>query len=169
MDALGRIGIDGSSVLLYAVNFGVLFVVLTKLVYKPLLRFLDERRETIRRSLEEAKELQERFKQEVEEKELQQATLLDEMKKQVHEAKAQAETHSKAIMEAAEQERERILQEARQEVGRLQASVIQEAEKEIVERIELAVLAVLREKALSKDAKKEIEHAWREASLALQK
>jgi len=169
MDAIERVGIHWQSLLLYAVNFGVLFVVLTKLLYKPILRMLDERRETIRRSLEEAKELKEKFKKEVAEREREQAILLDEMKLQVHASKAQAEAQSKLLMETTERERERLLRETREEVSRLKASIVQDAEQEIVQRIEQTVLAVLREKSSTKETKKDIEQAWKHVSSAVQK
>ena len=48
MDALQKLGIDGWSLVLYLVNYGILFFVLGKYVYKPLAKAMDARSEKIR-------------------------------------------------------------------------------------------------------------------------
>ena len=44
MDQLSNLGIDPWNMLLYLANTGVLLVILTYFLYKPILKFIDERR-----------------------------------------------------------------------------------------------------------------------------
>lgn len=57
MEALAKLGIDWWSVLLYAVNFGLVVFLIAKFLTKPLLRMLDERTHQIKKNIEEAEEL----------------------------------------------------------------------------------------------------------------
>ena len=51
MDGLSKLGINLGHVVFYLVNTGLLLTVLTYVLYKPILRFLDKRRDQIRRSV----------------------------------------------------------------------------------------------------------------------
>ena len=47
--------------LLYLINTGVLLAILTYFLYKPILKFIDQRRQQIIDSIEESKKLREEF------------------------------------------------------------------------------------------------------------
>lgn len=57
MEILHTLGIDWQLLLAQIVNFGIVLAVLTKFVYKPLLRAIDARRDAIRKSMEESEEI----------------------------------------------------------------------------------------------------------------
>ena len=103
----GLISLD-KSLVIQAINFGLLLFILIKLLYKPLLAKMNERTEAIRSSLEEAK-----------------AARADaERERAEHAAKLQAslaEAHSiraTALKDAAEEQR-RLVDAARAEAARL--------------------------------------------------
>ena len=52
-DALGKLGINGANLLAQVVNFGILFVLLYLLAYKPILKMLDQRAKKIKDSIEQ--------------------------------------------------------------------------------------------------------------------
>lgn len=54
MELLAKLGVDWKLLLAQVVNFTILLTVLTLFVYRPLLRLIDERRERIRKSMEDA-------------------------------------------------------------------------------------------------------------------
>jgi F0F1-type ATP synthase membrane subunit b/b' len=56
---IGALGIDGISLLVYVVNFGILLVLLYLVAYKPILRMLDQR------ARDEAERLTERAREEI--------------------------------------------------------------------------------------------------------
>ena len=103
----GFINLD-KSLLIQAVNFGLLLIVLIKLLYRPLLGMMDERTQAIRKSLEEAQAARAEAQREREE---------HASKIQAAYAEAQA-IRATALQEAAEEQR-RLVEAARAEAGRL--------------------------------------------------
>ncbi len=56
-DLVHALGIQWSALIAQMVNFSILIFVLAKFVYKPVLKVIDDRRDTIAASLEKAKEI----------------------------------------------------------------------------------------------------------------
>ncbi|MBM3205015.1 ATP synthase F0 subunit B [Candidatus Uhrbacteria bacterium] len=160
MEGFARIGIDGWSLLLYAVNFGILFTVLRVLLYKPLLRVLDERRTLVKNNLEEAEQLKMKFEQEVHMREQEAARLMEQVHREAREAKERAEEGVRAMRLAAEERGERLLQEAQAEADRIKTRVIHEAEKEILKNMERVILTVLQEQKDQETIRKNMKQAW---------
>jgi F-type H+-transporting ATPase subunit b len=52
-EAIGRLGISGTTLLIQVVNFGVLFILLYFFAYKPILRMLDKRAKNIKESIDQ--------------------------------------------------------------------------------------------------------------------
>ena len=63
MDILVKLGINGSLLLAQIVNFAIVAGVLAYFVYRPLLRILDERRERIRKSMDDVVRIQHQVKE----------------------------------------------------------------------------------------------------------
>lgn len=57
MELLQKLGVDWKLLLAQIVNFTILLSVLTFFVYRPLLRVIDERRERIRKSMDDAEQI----------------------------------------------------------------------------------------------------------------
>lgn len=142
---LEAFGIDGKLLLAQLVNFGVLFIALTWLLYKPVMKTLDERREKVAKGVLDA---------EAAEKKLAEAD--DEATSRVKAADTEAEGIVASAREAATSEKSRIVKEAEERAEALAkdaearaeetaAKALRESEKEIAR---LAVLAA--EKAMRK-------------------
>ena len=115
----GLISLD-KSLVIQAINFGILLFILIKLLYKPLLTKMNERSEAIRSSLEEAK-----------------AARADaERERAEHAAKLQASLaeaqsiRATALKEAAEEQR-RLVEAARGEAARLVESARNEMAQDV--------------------------------------
>jgi F-type H+-transporting ATPase subunit b len=146
MEALfGAFGIDVKLLVAQAVNFGVLFVVLTYLLYKPVLRTLEERKEKVAQGVRDAEEAEK---------------LLAGADAKASEKVAGAEKTAEEIVQAAREEagseRTRLLREAEERAAGIatdaearaketEARALRESEKEIAR---LAILAA--EKAMRK-------------------
>src|SRR3989344_8250900 len=63
MELLTKLGIDWKLLLAQIVNFTLLVGVLTYFVYRPLLNLLDQRREKIRKAMEDAKHIENQKKE----------------------------------------------------------------------------------------------------------
>ena len=133
MDALG---INLAGLLTQIVGFLILLLILRALLYKPLLRMLDERSARIRESLESA----ERAKQDT-------ARAQEEMKGQLEAARAEGQAMITEAREVADRFREEELARAREEIGaeraRAEANIQLERDAAIEElRRQFAGLAI---------------------------
>lgn len=115
----GLINFD-KGLIIQVVNFVLLLVLLTKLLYKPLLAKMDERTQAIKKSLEEA----------------QAARAEAERERQEHAAKIQAAyqeaqaIRANALKEAAEEQR-RLVENAREEAERLVVAAKAELDQDV--------------------------------------
>lgn len=162
MEALQKLGIDGWSVLLYLVNMGILLGVLTKLLYKPLLGFMDERREIVRKNLQETELLKAKFEEESKRQTQETKDLLVKMQSEVAAAKAQAEVRAKELIAEADVRREQMLEDARRQVEETKKGILKEVETETQKRIEQTILHVLKNKIPADVVKSSVQAAWKD-------
>ncbi len=162
MEALQKLGIDGWSVLLYLVNIGFLLFVLTRLLYRPLLKFMDERRATIKNNLHETEQLRARFEEQGKKQAKETKALLAQMQAEVTAAKAQAEKQAKVLMAEADARRDQILEEARRQADETKKGILKEAETETQKRIEQTILHVLKNKIPTDIVKSSVQAAWKD-------
>jgi len=113
MELLGKLGIDWKLLLAQAVNFLIVLVVLTKFVYRPVVKFLDERRARIEQSLKEAQRIEAELKamevkrSEVEREARQQAQVI------LKQAEAEAERQRQETLVRVRVEAEKVVADAR--------------------------------------------------------
>lgn len=138
-------GIDGKLLIAQAVNFGVLFVALTYLLYKPTMKTLDERRAKVVKGVLDAEEA---------EKKLAEADVT--VGEKLKGAESEAEGIVSSAREAGTAEKARIVKDAEARAASIEAEsearareaasrALKESEKEIAR---LAILAA--EKAMRK-------------------
>jgi F-type H+-transporting ATPase subunit b len=133
MDALG---INLSGLVTQLISFLVLFAVLRLLLYKPLLRVMDQRSSRIKESLETAQQASE-----------QAARSQEDMQRQIEEARTEGQAMIAQAREVADRFREEEMAKARQEIEgervRAQANIQRERDAAIEElRGEFAGLAI---------------------------
>ena len=138
-------GIDGKLLLAQLVNFGVLFVALTWLLYKPVMKTLDERAAKIRQGVEDAERAAEAA-----------ANADAEAQKVVQGASEEADTIVGTAREHANAEKARIVKDAEARAAQVQADAearaeetasraLRESEKEVARLAVLAAEKVLRD------------------------
>src|SRR3989344_3461215 len=101
--------IDVRQIVLQALNFGILFAILAKFLFKPLLKILDERANTIQKGLQAAEKsmkdqeaLEERARQEHIKAEKRAAAIIDK-------ARAESKELGKQIVEEARAEAQKAV------------------------------------------------------------
>ncbi|MBI5754153.1 F0F1 ATP synthase subunit B [Candidatus Peregrinibacteria bacterium] len=108
MEIISTLGIDAKLILAQIVNFLILFFVLKKLVYKPILSLLEKRRTMVEKSVHDSQKIEERL------------TALEEEKKKVL---SDASNNAMAVIEKAkkeaEEERQKALATAKKEISGL--------------------------------------------------
>jgi len=115
----GLISLD-KSLLIQAVNFVILLVLLTKLLYKPLLAKMDERTNAIQKSLDEAQAARAQAQKE-----------RDDFAAKIQAANAEAQRiRAEALKDAADEQR-KLVEAAKAEAARLVAGARQEMDQDV--------------------------------------
>jgi F-type H+-transporting ATPase subunit b len=135
---LGALGIDGLRLLWQIINFLILLYLLQRLLFKPVLRLMDQRAERIRTSVDEA----DRMRQLAEETRLANERALDEARGHaaqiIENANRMAEQFRQSQMDAARREAELFTERARDEIRLERDQAIADVRHQAVD---LAILA----------------------------
>jgi F-type H+-transporting ATPase subunit b len=135
VDALG---ISPGLLISQIVNFFILLVILRLVLYRPVMRMLDQRKERIAQSMKDA----ERVAAAAQEAEAEKARVIEEARREAQEVRAQATRDAERIAQdiraRAEQEATEIRMKAQEEAEKQAEAALSNANKEIAE---LAILA----------------------------
>lgn len=148
MEVFAKLGVDWKLLLAQAVNFGILFFVLKHYAYRPMLDFLEKRTERIEQGLKDAEAAGQKLSlMEAKEKDVL-AAARNEAKSIVAAAEeaakkrdalrlAETEAKTKKFLEDAqvkiEEEKQRILSEAKQEIAVMVVAGVEQVLKEKVD------------------------------------
>lgn len=146
MEVLAKLGVDWKLLLAQAVNFAVLFWVLRRFAYRPMLDFLEKRAARIEQGLKDAEAAQAKLG----EMELKEKNVLSEARTEAKVIIAAAEEGAKKrdAERAAETEAKvkRLLGEAEEKIREEKDKALASAKAEIGELVMLSVEKILREK-----------------------
>lgn len=160
MDALQKLGIDLWGVLLYLVNFGVIFLVLRRFVVRPLLRFLDARQMEIATNLQAAETMRSTIAGEQQAEAEARAVREQELAERLRAAKTLARDEAKKLVSEAEAQRDAILSQTREAADAMVANTLDEAEAEVQKRIREVVSYVLEHEVPEKVVAASVEKGW---------
>jgi F-type H+-transporting ATPase subunit b len=128
-----QLGIEPILLLAQVVNFAIILVVLTKLLYKPILGMLEKRKNEITEGLK----ITERMRLEEEKFAERKEKMLAQARKEGHvlieEAKKQAKEEEKEIVGQAKREGDEIIEKGKTEVERIRADLAKGLKKQSVE------------------------------------
>ncbi len=148
------LGLDGIKILLHLLNFAILMAGLTLLLYKPVLKFINGRRELIRKQLEE----NERLKTEAEEKYNTYKTKLDNINADLELKKSNAdkeiEAKREAVVNEATKKAKEMLKKAEQDCAQERINAFNNLRHELADAaVEIAGVILEREVSKEENAK----------------
>lgn len=168
MDALQRLGIDGWSVLLYLVNYGILFFVLNKFAFQPLAKAMEERANTIKNNLDEAERLKRDFQSGMEERAKENEAFIKSMQLELVRTRADADAKANALVAEAEAKREELIAQAYVDVAAMKRRAISDVEKDLVQKIERIALTAMGSAASEREEVRErVGASWNEIKTTL--
>lgn len=154
-DLFAQLGIDWKLLAAQIVNFSILIAILHRFLYKPILDMFQKRKNTIARSLKEAKKIEEDLKEleRVKEEEMRQARVLS--KQVISKAGAAAEEQKSRVLAETKIASDKLTAEAKNIIRAQKEQMLKDLEKETGS---LAVLLVEKffKKNLSKDEQEKI-------------
>ena len=152
MEALASLGVDWKLLLAQAINFLVLLFVLRRFAYRPMLEFLEKRSDRIEQGLKDAEAAQAKLlEMEAKEKEML-ALARDEARAIVNAAELAAKKRDAERLLETEAKTKRFLDEALVKIEEEKKRMLAEAREEFASVVNLSVEKILKEKV---DAAKE--------------
>jgi len=152
MEALG---IDLKLLIAQIINFGILFFLLSKFLYKPITKMLDDRQTKIEKGLKDAEKAATDLKKADTESE----KILEKAYKDANgilkNAKAAATAEGALIIKKSSEQADRIMKNAKAEAANAKDKVLLEAKKEISDVIVIALDKIVGQE-LSEDQKKKL-------------
>ncbi|MEX2008306.1 MAG: F0F1 ATP synthase subunit B [Candidatus Spechtbacterales bacterium] len=143
MEIIESLHIEWSQILAQAVNFILLLGILTWFVYKPLLRALNERRERIETSLEQAAEIDQRMDEMRAYHQEQMAKAHKEAQEIIAAARVQTDEERQEQLDRVQHEVEQLIERAHQEIGREKDAMLRQARGELAQLLVPALERVL--------------------------
>jgi F-type H+-transporting ATPase subunit b len=131
MELLQTLGINWQLLLAQVVNFTVLMGALLFLVYKPVLRLLDSRRETIKKAMDDAAHVEKQRKNIEEMMVAERRKAEQETAKVLEGAKVQGEKMKREIIDAATREAEQILEKSKKQLGEERTKLVSEMQQSL--------------------------------------
>ena len=154
MDALSSLGINGPFLIAQLFNFFVLFFLLRRFLFKPMVNMLETRKQRIADGLQAA----EMARREAETERAQLQSQIDAERREAMERVAAAskrgETLAAEIESSARQDAQKILEDARFEATRERERIIAEAQDQIAELAMLAAEKVLGRELSNREAQR---------------
>lgn len=146
MEALANLGIDWKLFVAQAVNFLVLLFILRRYAYRPMLEFLEKRSDRIEQGLKDAEAAIALLAQmETKEKETI-AVARDEARAIVNAAEASAKKRDAERLLETEAKTKRFLEDAMVKIDEEKNRVLAEAKQELASVVALSVEKILKEK-----------------------
>lgn len=164
MNGFAKLGIDWMAMAIYAINFGIIAVVMARYVVRPLLHYLDERRDAIRRNLIEAEEVRASLRRDLEQKEIERQALSERMAEQMQLAHQKARDEGERIRAEATAERQQMLRDAERQIEAMKAAVEREIEAEVMERVSAILSHALRSNLPPDRVMHALSQAWKESA-----
>lgn len=154
MDALSSLGINGPFLLAQIFNFFVLFIVLRRFLFKPMVTMLESRKQRIADGLQAAELARREAEAERAQLQAQIDTERREAMERVAAASKRGETLAAEIESSARQDAQKILEDARGEAARERERIIAEAQDQIAELAMLAAEKVLGRELSNRDTQR---------------
>jgi F-type H+-transporting ATPase subunit b len=140
----GTLGLNWQGLIWHAINFIVLLVLLRLVLYKPVVRMLDERAQRIRDSMQQA----DQARRAAEQAEADRQALLAETRHEAEQMRARADEQAKRIIadagERAQEQANRIIAQAEAQSEQMRNQTMAEVRAQIADLIVVAVDRVTR-------------------------
>jgi len=154
MELIKALGLDWKILIAQLVNFSILLFVLWKFGYKPILKFLDDRKEKIEKGITNA----EKATKKIEEARESELKIIKNAKKTalniINEAKNVGEEKKDKIIKKAKEEIGEIINNEKEKLMLEKADILKEIKKDTANLIFLSVEKILNEKMNQEEDKK---------------
>lgn len=143
MEALAKIGIDLWSVLLYVINTGLLVGVLTYLLYKPVIGFLDKRRASIKESLDEAEEMRRAFEEKTAQMHMAEKEMRAAFEKELADGRRYVEEMKAKLTAEMQEQKQQMMEKAMADIASEKERLMANVRSDVLATMQKALTSIL--------------------------
>ena len=160
MESLGKIGIDFWGMFLYLINYGLLLGVLGYFFYPKILKTIDERRNTIKKNIEDTAPLQKVLELQIAQHKKEKDELHAQMQKQSSELKKELQEKRIELMASMDEARQKMMEETKAQLQKEKEAIIQAAEEEVLTIMKKVLLEVVSHKVPEEVVSESVTDSW---------
>ncbi len=134
------------SLLIVIANFVLLLIILNKILYKPMKKWLTERSEKISGDIDEAARSKEEAAKILDQQKQELIESSEEIRKMQHRARREAEDQAKEILDGAKKQQKDIVQETEAQVAHVRKRTMEELEVELAGMIASVSATIIADK-----------------------
>lgn len=164
MEVLAKLGVDWKLLLAQAVNFAVLFWVLRRYAYRPMLKFLEDRAARIDQGLKDAEAAQAKLQSVTEEEKKIMSAAREEARDILIQAEVSAKERDARMLQETKGKIDKMITDADAHLADEKARLVREAKAELSSVVALATERVLGQTVDAKLDHQIIDAALREAN-----
>lgn len=162
MQGFNSLGIDLTSLLIYLVNFGILYLIISKLLSKPILDLILKRTETIKNNLSEAERLKLEIQKEKEDFDNQKKKMREDMNLEMRKFKDALEIKNLELEKENQERREKMITEARKEIQAKKDDIYSEMQDEILLVVSTVVKKLIKDEVSDSIIKQSVKEVWKD-------
>lgn len=142
-ELIQKLGIEWKLLIAQIINFVILFFVLKKFLYSPLVKFMNARKEKIVSGLEKAEKAEKAFEKIQEQKEQELAIVHKQAQSIIVKAKESADEKQQEILKFAEKKAQKIIDDAKQQINAEKEIMIKQIRSDIAHLVTDATQKIL--------------------------
>jgi len=160
MQQLAALGIDLTSLVIYTVNFGIIYIVVSRLIAKPILEILENRKIEIETNLNEANKIREEMLTEKKKFEAEKEKIRNEFDQELLKFEESLKERSKYLELQNQRAREEIIQKALAEQKQIKENIFKIIQQDLINSYSVIISKILKEDTTSENIKSSIESSW---------
>ncbi len=134
------------SLLIVIANFVLLLIILNKILYKPMKKWLTERSEKISGDIDEAARSREEAGKILEQQKQELIASSEEIRKMQHRARREAEDQAKDILDNAHKQQKQVVQDTEAQIAHVRKQTIEDLESELAGMISSVSAKIIADK-----------------------
>lgn len=160
MNPLANLGIDLPSLIIYVVNFGIIYFFIAKFLSGPIISMLEKRATKIKNNLDDIKVLKEEMEKNKLKMEEEQKKAEAEMDKKIISLNEELDKKLNASKKAIEKERNEMLENASKQIEKQKKEMTEELKADINDKIVKIVSHIISNKIPKEILETSVEEAW---------
>lgn len=160
MENLARLGISLESLLTYAASFGLVVLIVYKYLTKPLLKMLDERRNTIKSNLAQAEKLKDQLGDQKKTMEEEKKAMQAHLQKELTDSRKTLSQKEKEADAAIDAKKAKMMEDVQAAIKAEKDGLIGNTQGDILTMVEKMVNYIVSEKVSKEVVKESVNDAW---------